>query len=322
MTSDLHHRELPRFIRDLLASPPAEGTGLHQWIFRCACALKPWRAAEDAAALIAAAAHGTRRNIEREIRDAIRNVRNTWDPGLTATSVTPRSPSWPARDDALIAAILADGFGESDLWEASPRRFEIQTESNTAEMLQLLFPDPATLLCLGWQKDAFRTRPRERWATWPVPLQFIVPSPMTAPEGLTKDGRMSPKTTSNTGPRRYLICEFDFCPATRAEDAALADIGAQHGLHTPRDLAACIIRHLASLGPLVLVIWSGGKSLHAWFPVTGVPEEDQREFFKYAVRLGADPATWTRSQFVRVPYGTRRPNGALQTPVYFNPTML
>jgi hypothetical protein len=38
----------------------------------------------------------------------------------------------------------------------------------------------------------------------------------------------------------------------------------------------------------------------------------------YAVRLGADPHTWLRSQFVRMPEGTRE-NGKRQTVNYFDP---
>ena len=34
----------------------------------------------------------------------------------------------------------------------------------------------------------------------------------------------------------------------------------------------------------------------------------------YAVSLGADPATWTRSQFVRMPFGIR---GAADRKAYF-----
>jgi hypothetical protein len=67
--------------------------------------------------------------------------------------------------------------------------------------------------------------------------------------------------------------------------------------------------------PLVLAVHSGGKSLHGWFFVAGQPDEKIERFFRYAVSLGADPATWTKSQFVRMPDGTRD-NGIRQT-VYF-----
>jgi hypothetical protein len=41
------------------------------------------------------------------------------------------------------------------------------------------------------------------------------------------------------------------------------------------------------------------------------------KFFRYAVSLGADRATWTRCQFVRMPDGARD-NGSRQTVFYLN----
>jgi len=117
---------------------------------------------------------------------------------------------------------------------------------------------------------------------------------MSAATGLTKDGKESAHTLANTGPRRFLICEFD--------------------TGTPDEHAALLI-HLAGYAPLVCAVHSGGKSLHGWFFVHGQPEEKVLKFFRYAVSLGGDPATWTRSQFVRMPDGTRD-NGSRQA-VFF-----
>lgn len=101
---------------------------------------------------------------------------------------------------------------------------------------------------------------------------------------------------SNTGPRRFLVVEFD--TGTTDEHAAL-------------------LIHLAGYAPLVCAVHSGGKSLHGWFFVQGAPEEKARKFFRYAVSLGADPQLWTRSQFVRMPDGARD-NGKRQTVFFLN----
>lgn len=321
MSAVLHSQELPRWIRDLLASPPAEGTGLHQWLYRAACALKPWRDDASTEALLSATTHGTQRNLQREIRDAIRNAKNGWQPGQASPSPSGRTPlAWPKRNDEMIEAILAEGYGESDLWEASPRRFEVESESTAEEMLSLLFPGNP-LLCLGWRKDTFATREREAWKRSKAPLQFIVPSPMSAREGVTQDGKPSPKTNANTGPRRFLVIEFDFKPDASAADAHLAETAARHGLHHTRDLCACLLRHIATLAPLALVVWSGGKSLQGWFPVVGASHGTVHSLFHYACLIGADRATWTPSQFIRLPYG-HRDNGKTQAPIYFNPSLL
>jgi hypothetical protein len=88
-----------------------------------------------------------------------------------------------------------------------------------------------------------------------------------------------------------------------------------------REVQAAIIGHLAHYAPLVLVVFSGGKSLHAWWPCRGKDEDELRKFMSFAVKLGADPATWTRSQFARLPGGMRE-NGVRQSVLFFNPRNL
>jgi hypothetical protein len=127
---------------------------------------------------------------------------------------------------------------------------------------------------------------------------------MTAEEGLKKDGGPSLRCLANTGPRRYLVIESD---------------------HGTIDTHAVVLWHLARLAPLVTVVHSGGKSLHGWFACQGSSEALQLRFMRYAVMLGADPATWTRCQFVRMPDGLRRrPRafGVRQSVFYFNPNNL
>jgi len=114
---------------------------------------------------------------------------------------------------------------------------------------------------------------------------------MSAITGKTKDGRESKHTLDNTGPRRFLVVDFD--------EGDLDDHAATAA--SPRRLAA-----------LVCALYSGNKSLHGWFLVDGLPEEKVLKFFRYAVSLGADRATWTRSQLVRLPDGLRDENGTRQ----------
>ncbi len=66
---------------------------------------------------------------------------------------------------------------------------------------------------------------------------------------------------------------------------------------------------------------SGGKSLHGWFYCAEIGEEITRSFMRYAVSLGADRAMWTRSQFVRMPDGTRE-NGTRQTLWFYKPAIV
>lgn len=104
-------------------------------------------------------------------------------------------------------AIIRDGGGLADLCELSPIRIE-DNRARTEETIDRLFP-PDSLLCCGKSNSDFDTRPREDWRGELAQLQFIVPSPMTARTGLTKDQKESAHSLSNTGTRRFLVVEFD-----------------------------------------------------------------------------------------------------------------
>ena len=224
---------------------------------------------------------------------------------------------WLGRDFELIDAVAHTGNGVVDLWEASPVRLG-SNEANTGEVIDLLFPGNP-LLCCGWNRHRFETRPRTQWYKLQN-LQFIVPSPMTARLGFTQQHKISGHALSNTGPRRFLIVEFDFEASNSAEEARLLERLAIEGRDV-RDLCAALLLHLAEKAPLSLAVHSGQKSLHGWFYCAGVPEEQLWGFFQYAVLLGADRANWTRSQFARMPDGLRE-NGRRQTVYFFNPEIV
>ena len=175
-------------------------------------------------------------------------------------------------------------------------------EPATEAIVDALFPGNPLLCCGRNVKREFGTGTREEWRGKLARLQFIVPSPMSAEEGHKKDStELSVRTLENTGPRRFLVIEFD-----RGE----------------ADTHAAVLWHLARMAPLALVVHSGGKSLHGWFSCAGQDEDKLHKFMRYAVVLGADKATWTRCQFVRMPDGLRPKPGTLpvrQHVFHFNP---
>jgi hypothetical protein len=201
---------------------------------------------------------------------------------------------WPGVNQEHRKSVIRDSGGLADLWEQSKPRIE-DNRQHTEQIIDLLFPGNP-LLCCGKSNSDFDTKPRNDWRGQLVQLQFIVPSPMSATTGQTEDGRESKHTLVNTGARRFLICEFD--------------------TGTPDEHAALLL-HLGTFAPLVCAVHSGGKSLHGWFYVHGQPDAKVEKFFRYAVSLGADRATWTRSQFVRMPDATRD-NGNRQTIFFLN----
>jgi hypothetical protein len=272
--------------------------------------------------MLAQASAGCGREVpESEILSAIANSQAcAWQPRGKLESGRDRQPvsrpvsietanpslsAWPQRNDEQIEAVVAasDVAGLADLWEASPLRPDWE-ESQTEELIDALFPGNPLLCCGKHINRGFGTGTREEWRGQLAVQQFIVPSPMTAEEGLKKDGGPSLRCLANTGPRRYLVIESD---------------------HGTIDTHAVVLWHLARLAPLVTVVHSGGKSLHGWFACQGSSEALQLRFMRYAVMLGADPATWTRCQFVRMPDGLRRrPRafGVRQSVFYFNPNNL
>lgn len=291
-------QSLPPFLRALVASPPRHGDGVHLWLFRVARQLHAhYQDKGELARLLAAAVAGCGRVVsQHEIEAAINgSAPCAWQP-TSQPGTLPATPAalqaWPKPNREQIEAIVRDGGGLADLWEASSTRIE-DNAPHTEAVIDRLFPGNPLLCCGGSQSD-FDTKLRGDWRGHLDRLQFIVPSPMSAPTGLTKGGRISKHTLANTGPRRFLICEFD--------QGAV-------------DAHAALLLHLGKYAPLVCAVHSAGKSLHGWFFVAGQPDVKVEKFFRYAVSIGADRATWTRSQFVRMPDGTRE-NGRRQT-IYF-----
>ena len=209
----------------------------------------------------------------------------------------PTKKTWPSLDHKTLGSLSVSGVGLEDLYDRSPTKFGDQPE--TASILPQIFPgDP--WICYGSARDFWTDRLSDILS---IGHKFpqIVPSPMVAKYGKTQTGKSSQHTLAATGPRRFIVVEGD-----KIEGKAI-----------PKDVQAAVLLYLARKVPLVLVVDSAGKSLHGWFYCEGVDESRVRKFFSEAVSLGADPGLWTRSQFVRMPDGTRD-NGKLQSILYFN----
>ncbi len=281
--------------------PPA-GEGVHHWLMEAAWACRKAGRTPDAAAQELEARMTRRPNSRNEIEDAVRKVFDT-ERVIWHSKRNWQAPAkWPEANAEQIEAVAASGLGVADLWEASPIRFD-DDQPRTAEILERLFPgDP--LLCAG-SKYPFFTMHLSQFKAAADTLEQIVPSPMLAKYGRAQEGHLSQHTLDATGPRRFLIVEGDKI----------------NGINIPKDTQAAVLLHLAERAPLSLVVDSGGKSLHGWFFVAGKSDEQLAPFFRRACTLGADDSLWTRSQFARMPDGTRA-NGNRQHILFFNPETL
>jgi hypothetical protein len=279
----------------MLRTSPQAGEGVHQWLFRVARQLHAHLPATEIADLLESRVANCGRLVPRqEIISAVQNALPcAWQPGSQSQPIH-FAPKWPRVNQEQRAAIIRDSGGLADLWELSKPRID-DSDPHTEEIIDQLFPN-GPLLCCGKSSSDFDTKPREEWRGELPRLQFIVPSPMSACTGKTRHGRESKHTLDNTGSRRFLICEFDS-----------GDI----------DDHAALLIHLGGYASLVCAVYSGRCSLHGWFYVHGQLDEKMLRFFRYAVSLGADPATWSRSQFVRMPDGVRD-NGKRQTVFFLN----
>jgi len=336
--------DLPFAVVKMLIDRPRRGEHLHQWLYSPAA--RQLHAHLTAKSIIGLLVRLCPEATEREVLDAVVNAAETaWQPrkpwpkaslpwleehvrsNLRGSPVVagavrhkPAEPRWPLPDLAAIERIAAPGPRLADLRAASPFTFDGE-QRYTHWLLSKLFP-PDSLLCLAMSQSEALTLPLEAWLECDLArYSFIVPSPMSSKTGLTLDGRESYRTLNNTGPRRYLVVESDFSEyakdgKTETRYAGLIRRLRKQGI-TVADMCAAVLWHLAESMPLVMIVHSGGKSLHGWFPVQGLPEGVLLEFMRLAVSLGADDATWCKCQLVRLPDGTRS-NGTRQAVHYFD----
>lgn len=122
-------------------------------------------------------------------------------------------------------------------------------------------------------------------------MQYICPNPLKKPDA----GRI----LMNIKERRYVVFESDI-------DILAGNWDGQAG----------VIEKLKSILRLSMIVWSGNKSLHAWFDCRGHAESQIHRFENMAVRLGADPQSLRMTQLVRFPWGLRD-NGKIQKVIYY-----
>jgi hypothetical protein len=307
---------LPLWCVQALAECPEANTGVHQWLLPTFNKLRHEVGIGRAIELVTDAVirnAGDARVDAREIKVAAEKS--------YATKGVPASPGasqkWPPPDLALIERITTSGASDwstlDELWQLSPEEPDESPETTDA-IIRRLFP-ANSLICPGGRKEDTTTYPLAELKSLHR-FQFIVPSPMLKLVGRTDNGNghESGRCLDNTGTRRFLVNDFDFkkeVNAKRTKYAAMIERWEAIGMSI-QDATAAIIMHLAQYGPLVMVVFSGGESLHAWWWCHGEPEglgSRLHNFMRYAAKLGADPATYTRSQFVRMPGAIRSNTG-------------
>jgi hypothetical protein len=309
----------------LFDSAPNQGEGLHNWLVKGArLCQRHARTPTQAHDLIASTVE--RRGGEVRSRDIEKAISKAYSTSFSGGGYK-LAPRWPDPDLGLIEEITTPKpwsylnvlYWLSPDWTPDMPDIEPGT---TDTIIRRLFP-AGSLICPGIVAQSNNTYELNKLKN-PHLFQFVVPNPMSKLVGLTQDKLESGRCLDNTGPRRFLVTEFDF---KRLNDngqptkwVPLIDKWEAAGM-TIQDACAAIILHMMEAGPLSMVVYSGGKSLHAWWFCQGESEEPGSKLHKFmsdAVRLGADPATYTRSQFVRMPGAIRPDKGTKQSVHYLD----
>jgi len=274
---------------------------LHSQIYHWACMLRDDGVAHPRAYRIirkmvdVARQRNERFTPDREILSAIQYAYE-----VTPSTGTARTRPWPVPNRTLQGECRrlskARGWTLEKLREASALDALDAAKCAPGWYLKQLLGGNEVLVCVGVGVAKFETALLSGVADQLRLYELVVPNAMSALEGKRKsDGELSAHTLDNTGPRQNIVVEFD--------DGA-----------TPDEQAA---RHiwLSEYRKLRMVVFSGSKSLHGWYQAQG--EAEDRKFMEEAVRLGGDPKTWLKSQFVRMPNGQRE-NGTIQRVEFFD----
>ena len=234
------NKELPEF-------KLARGKGMHTSLFSYSCRMAEGGVCPDLVVehlMNSGEVCDYKRTVpDREIEAAVEDAYDT----ILTSSNRKRIPPLSKYDSAKARGIY-DKYGcdLSYLEHISPQ----MPPTTVKAALTALYAEDE-YVCLGLEVNRFQTKLLSKWLQPRLrqlsDYQFIVPNPMISEYGLKKNGTgMSPRTYNNTGPRKFVVCDFDL-PAA--------------------DMQPSLIVHLAEYckAQPVLVLSSGNKSLHAWW---------------------------------------------------------
>jgi hypothetical protein len=195
------------------------------------------------------------------------------------------APRWPSRSQAEVDRVLAEqeSMGVDRLKSESP--VSEPWEMPTTEILDRLFSEGDPLLCMGESVDRFGTKPKSEFlnelAHPEANLPHLVPSTMSKLMGTTMAGKISARCRDNAGSLRFQVVDLDDEPDF--------------------DDQARILWHLKEFLPLIMILYSGNRSLHGWYLASECPAGRMGLFRSHAALLGADASLYRPEQAARTP---------------------
>jgi hypothetical protein len=256
---------------------------------------------------------GTRRISDKEIADAVNKALTDHNGG----TYTPRPRMAPVVNDgkATLQRLIPQGkiTDEVDLWKVSPIRLWDEPEQDPVLLIETLY-EPTDLIFIGVRHqigvigDTIRSAGEwiEYFRKGRKTAPHIIPNPMTGQEGTTKDGKPSYRSDNTVKTYRYCMVEFD---NLSREDQ---------------------IRFWSSVNlPIVALIDSGGKSIHAWLQVSKLAQVETSEqwathiksrlYDKILIPLGVDSACSNPARLSRLPGHFRTEKNSWQRLLWLSP---
>ena len=140
-------------------------------------------------------------------------------------------------------------------------------------------------------------------------FKFLSPATFKHVDGVdTGKAYKSKRCNDNVKKRLYMVLEFD-------KDREDADGDAK-----VERFNSFAVNTFAKYAPLVLALYSGGKSNHFWYALGDLSKKDREAFFNHATAHGADPQLAVASQVARMPNVSAAEDRKAQTVLFYNPT--
>ena len=251
---------------------------------------------------------GDRRVGDAEITRAINRALADHQAG----TYTPKPRPVSAVNDgkAALHKILEQGkyTDEVDIWEASPRRIWDEPKDHPCLLLSVLYA-PDDLIFIGelYQEGILgdTIRPVSEWIRYfqdgGKTGPHVIPNPLTGTPGLKKSGN-GETLRGDLSVKEYRYCVVEFDDLSREDQ----------------------IRFWSSARlPIVALIDTGGKSIHAWLQVSKLctkvhtPEQwdeqiKRRLYERLLIPLGVDPQCKNASRLSRLPGHFRSEKNSMQ----------
>ncbi len=305
---------IERYI-ERLRNPRAPGTGCHSWIMSTAnlgimSRQDPQQIHDEIRQVMPS---GTRLVSDKEITDAIIKALRDYQGGI----YTPQPRPAPVVNDgkAALQRILEQGLynDEVDIWESSPVRIWVEPKDHPLLLLSTLYA-PDDLIFIGERHlagilgDTIRTVSEweDHFRNGGVTAPHIIPNPLTGIPAPKKGGEGDTlRGDSNIKEYRYCVVEFD-------------DLGREDQIR---------FWGAASL-PIMALIDSGGKSIHAWLQVSKLAEVNTQNDWGEKIKrhlydrlltpLGVDAACSNPARLSRLPGHFRKEKQAMQRLIWLS----